>query len=87
MDKRFNKEESKSIKDILGNGYGKQILAYLNEKRIFNSKNEPFSIEYLYQIVNGQKSSDLIQDQILDLVAIKRNEIAMKLEKRKQLLQ
>ena len=86
MDKYFKKSEAQSIKRILGKGYGKQIQEYLLKQNITNSKEEPFSIEYLYQIVNGQKSNRSVQEQILNLVEEKLTENDLLDQKRSALL-
>ena len=86
MDKYFKKSEAQSIKRILGKGYGKQIQDYLLKQNITNSKEEPFSIEYLYQIVNGQKSNRSVQEQILNLVEEKLTENDLLDQKRSALL-
>ena len=86
MDKYFKKSEAQSIKRILGKGYGKQIQEYLLKQNITNSKEEPFSIEYIYQIVNGQKSNRSVQEQILNLVEEKLTENDLLNQKRSALL-
>ena len=87
MSKPFTKTEGNAIKRILGNGYGKQIQEYLSEQGILNSKDSPHSIEYIYQIVNGQKSSESIQEAVLNLIEARNLQLKAAEEKRKRLLQ
>jgi len=70
MAKAFTPIQSKSIKNILGDGYGTKMYIYLYKHKAVKSTNVPSTIAYLYQIVNGQKTSKLIQKNILDMVEI-----------------
>jgi len=79
----FTATESKVIKSILGRGYANKIINYLVKHKVSVPNNMPSFISYIYQIVNGQKTSAIIQENILNLVAtIKvQNEIATKRRK------
>ncbi|PHS03516.1 MAG: hypothetical protein COA88_15715 [Kordia sp.] len=68
MAKAFTSKQSKVIKNILGDGYGGKLYKYLYKHKAVKSTNVPSTIAYLYQIVNGQKTSKIIQKKILDMV-------------------
>lgn len=86
MAKAFTTKQSKSIKNILGDGYGDKMYKYLYKHKAVKSTNVPSTKAYLYQIVNGQKTSKIIQDKILDLIELELQEQQKAKLRRKQLL-
>lgn len=86
MVNKFSKKQSKSIKRILGSGYAKQIQLYLSKAGILNANSKPYCVKHLYQIVNGQKISPIVQENIEKLIEerIQANQLAQ--QKRQQLL-
>jgi len=86
MAKAFTSKQSKSIKNILGDGYGTKMYVYLYKHKAVKSTNVPSTIAYLYQIVNGQKTSKLIQEKIEDLCEVElQKQVQLKI-RRKNLL-
>jgi len=86
MAKAFTPIQSKSIKNILGDGYGDKLYKYLYKHKAVKSTNVPSTIAYLYQIVNGQKTSKLIQKYILDMVEAELKKEAEEAQRLKSLL-
>lgn len=86
MANKFSKKQSKSIKRILGFGYAKQIQLYLTSAGILNANSKPYSEKHLYQIVNGQKTSSIVQEKIEKLIEEKKIEQNIAKQKRQQLL-
>jgi hypothetical protein len=86
MTKAFTTKESKVIKTTLGDGYGDKLYRYLRKHKVVKSKNVPTAIGYIYQIVNGQKKSRLVQEKILDLVEEELRNQALVKKRRKILL-
>lgn len=86
MTKAFTTKESKVIKNTLGVDYGNKMYKYLRKHKALKSTNVPSAKAYLYQIVNGQKTSKLIQEKILDLVELELKNQALVKKRRKILL-
>jgi len=75
------------IKKVLGNRYSKRVQVLLNEKGIFNKKDETYSIAYISHVFNGRNSDDRIEKVIFELYQKVRDEQSeMRIEK-KQILE
>lgn len=82
----ISEEVTTRIKSVLGHRYTGQILEYLYEKRIFNSRGTPYSRSYISEIVNGTRTNLIVEEAIIDLCNNKANVVKNVSFKKKELL-
>ena len=79
-------ELKQKIIATLGNHYSGSIIDRLNEKEIYNAKGSSYSPSSIKNIVNGERESEVVENEILDLLAERISALKRKEAKKNKLL-
>lgn len=79
-------EEKKQMKTVLKNGFPKQIQKNLTKKKILTRHKKPFSIGYITYVINGKRSNNNIEEEIIKLYQLKKEERRVMMQRRNEIL-
>lgn len=63
----ISREESEAIKKILGSGYSRKVVEYLDLIGLKTKANGSYTTKYIINIVNGQASNEVVESAIFDM--------------------
>ena len=79
-------EEKKQMKTVLKNGFPKQIQKNLTQKNILTRNKKTFSIAYITYVINGKRSNNNIEEEIIKLYHLKKEERRVIMQRRNKIL-
>lgn len=82
----IHSKEKSAFKKILGAHYTAKVIAVLEEKNIKNALGETHSADQIRNVFNGLEEHQILEEAILETVAIERKRIKEYNRKKKQLL-
>ncbi|NYJ27549.1 hypothetical protein [Allomuricauda sp. ARW1Y1] len=78
----ITQQEADTIKQILGRNYAKKILDHLLDNEIFRDSGEPYSRQDIYNIMSTDRENEILENAIIELVALtkekRRKEMAIR---------
>jgi hypothetical protein len=79
--------QRKKLKKAFKNGYSKEVMLILEDRKIVNKNGNPFSESYVRHVFNGRNSNDLIEEVLFELYQKRVYEVSNKRMIRQQILE
>lgn len=78
--------QKQQLKTVLKNGFPKEIQKKLTEKKMLNRNGNPFSINFILDVVKGKYSNHKIEEEIIKLYQVKKEQRRVIMQRRNEIL-
>lgn len=79
--------QKKKLKAVFKKGYAKEVLEKLNKKGIVTRNGTPYGISFITHVFNGRYSNFEIEETIIELYQVKKEEEEAIIQRRKEIFE